>query len=442
MQSTKQQHRADIMGSVNRTHAAVTAGDDITIVGAGIIGVACALSLARKGKKVTVIDRQLPGYGASWGNAGHMATEQVFPIADASLLKKIPGMLTDPMGPLRLDWRHLPRATPWFTRLLFNLRASPYAQSVTALRVLNESSLRAWRALLSSIGAQDLLKDHGSFLIHEHASTRRDLMAVHARMAAQGVTVDLWEGAAIRQQLPALSSRIQGGLCFPETGHVVNPFTVTEALVRAARHTGVEFQTQEIVGGKLTSSGVALRTHDAQTLEASRVLIACGAHSAALTKALTGVNVPLDTERGYHLMLPREADRLPSAVTSLERRFIMTPMQDGLRLAGTVEFAGLKRPPNMQRAWQLHKLTEGLFETPLDTTNATPWMGFRPSLPDSLPIIDQVHNGRVLLAFGHHHLGLTQAAITAEMVAHLASTRQPSLASALPEMTPYRLTRF
>ena len=151
-------------------------------------------------------------------------------------------------------------------------------------------------------------------------------------------------------------------------------------------------------------------------------------------------------------MLPGEQSRLPLAVTSMERRFIMTPMTDGLRLAGTVEFAGLKRPPDMERAWQLHRLSQGLFKTPLDAAAATPWMGFRPSLPDSLPVIDSAQDGRVLLAFGHHHLGITQAAVTAELVAELAtsgateagtSRRPPSVRDrALPELAPYRLDRF
>lgn len=146
--------------------------------------------------------------------------------------------------------------------------------------------------------------------------------------------------------------------------------------------------------------------------------------------------MPLDTERGYHLMLPAEQQRLPFAVTSLERKFIMTPMADGLRLAGTVEFAGLKAPPSMQRAWQLHRLSKGLFRRELDAEGATPWMGFRPSLPDSLPVIDRVADGKVLLAFGHQHLGLTQAAVTAEWMGRLVNGED------CPQFSAYRLSRF
>jgi D-amino-acid dehydrogenase len=210
-------------------------------------------------------------------------------------------------------------------------------------------------------------------------------------------------------------------------------------LVDAARASGIRFEQRDVLDAQVTGHGVRLFTSGGE-LAAHQVLIACGAHSARLTAALTGKRVPLDTERGYHLMLPAEQGRLPFAVTSFERKFIMTPMSDGLRLAGTVEFAGLKRPPNMGRAWQLHTLSEGLFRDSLSMEAAMPWMGFRPSLADSLPVIDRVCDGKVMLAFGHHHLGLTQAAVTAELVARLGSHAAP--AHDLPEAAPYRLSRF
>ena len=412
---------------------------DIIIVGAGVIGVACALQLARLGLKVEVVDGGAPGHGASWGNAGHIATEQVFPIADATLLKRLPRMLLDPMGPLRLDWRYLPRATPWLVRLLLNLRPGPFSRTVAGLRALNESSLAAWERLLSGINQSALLKHEGSLLVYEHAHSRPGLEALLARMRAQNVPVDRWDALAIQAAAPQLSERIAGGLFFPATAHVLDPFRVVTAMVEAARAAGVRFRQQRVIDGQVQADGVSLRCEHG-SMRARRVVIACGAHSAALTLALTGKRVPLDTERGYHLMLPREQGRLPFAVTSLERKFIMTPMSGGLRLAGTVEFAGLDRPANMGRAWQLERLSHGLFRKALNTEGATLWMGLRPSLPDSLPVIDRAANGKVLLAFGHQHLGLTQAAITAEMIAALAG---PGLTGpGLPHQEPYRLARF
>jgi D-amino-acid dehydrogenase len=412
---------------------------DIAVVGAGIIGVACALQLARQGQRVVVIDPQQPGHGASFGNAGHLATEQVFPIADASILSRLPAMLLDPMGPLRLDWKYLPRALPWFTRLLLNLCPAPFQRTVAGIRALNESSLTAWHRLLGSIDRTALMREDGSLLIFERPDSRQAIDALQARMRQQAVPVDYWQASAVQEVAPQLSEGIQGGLFFPRTGHFLDPYRVVCELVEAAKACGVQFLKQPVLGGKLDEHGVSLRT-DQGVVAARQVLIACGAHSAKLTAELTGKKVPLDTERGYHLMLPNEHGRLPFAVTSLERKFIMTPMDGGLRLAGTVEFAGLDRPPNMERAWQLHRLSQGLFRRDLSAEDATPWMGFRPSLPDSLPIIDKVCDGKVLLAFGHQHLGLTQAAVTAELIGQLVSP--VFFSHGLPALEPYRLSRF
>ncbi|MCO7517501.1 FAD-binding oxidoreductase [Pseudomonas guariconensis] len=407
---------------------------DLVVVGAGIVGVACALELARQGRRVQIIDQQAPGHGASFGNAGHLATEQVFPIADLSILTRLPAMLLDPMGPLRLDWRHLPRALPWFARLLLNLRPAAFQRSVAGLRVLNEGSLAAWRQLLASIDRTALLKEDGSLLVFERPESRQALEALQSRLRQQAVPVEPWSAQAVQAAAPQLSEGIRGGLFFPATGHFLDPYRVVCELVEAAKAQGVQFHQQQVRDARLQGQGVTLVT-DHGPVRARQVLIACGAHSAPLTQALTGTRVPLDTERGYHLMLPGERQRLPFAVTSLERKFIMTPMAGGLRLAGTVEFAGLRRPPRMQRAWQLLNLSKGLLRHDLDATGATPWMGFRPSLPDSLPVIDRVCDGKVLLAFGHQHLGLTQAALTAQWLGRLAQGPVAGLEA-------YRLARF
>ncbi|WP_462382760.1 NAD(P)/FAD-dependent oxidoreductase [Pseudomonas sp. Marseille-QA0892] len=413
---------------------------DIAVVGAGVVGVCCALALARRGLRVSVLDPKEPGRGASYGNAGHLAAEQVFPIADLSILRQLPAMLSDPTGPLRLDWRYLPKALPWFMRLLWNLRDAPYRQSIGGIRALNEQSVGAWQRLLTSIGQPHLMKPDGSLLVYERPESSPALEALRVRMHEQQVAVERWDAPRIRAAAPALSERLQGGLFFPETAHFINPYRAVSALVASAKQLGVTFEQARVLGGTVGVNGVLLET-DKGNRAARCVLIASGAHSAPVTAALTGKHVPLDTERGYHLMLPHEQDRLPFAVTSLERRFIMTPMADGLRLAGTVEFAGLERPLTPSRARQLERLSEGLFGQALDTSDATEWMGFRPSLPDSLPIIDKVRDGKVLLAFGHHHLGMTQAAVTAEMIAQMASPGAPG-GAALPSAVRYRLDRF
>ncbi len=195
-----------------------TAETDIAVVGAGIVGVACALQLARQGRRVTLVDRQAPGLGASFGNAGHLATEQVFPIADLSILKRLPRMLLDPMGPLRLDWKYLPKAMPWFTRLLLNLRPAPFQRSVAGIRTLNEGSLGAWQRLLGSIGRSELFQEDGSLLVFEKPESRQALEALRTRMQQQAVPVDFWSAETVREAAPQLSPSLLGGLFFPRTG--------------------------------------------------------------------------------------------------------------------------------------------------------------------------------------------------------------------------------
>lgn len=414
---------------------------DVVIVGAGIIGVTCAYTLARAGLRVVLVDRQAPGLGASFGNAGHLATEQVFPIANLSLLKNLPGMLWDPLSPLRLDWRYLPNCMPWLVRLLMNLQPAPLQRTVAGLRALNERSLEAWLRLLAQIGRTDLLRQGGSLLVYERSESMVETAALMARMRHQGVPVTSLQGWEVREMAPQLSGRVLGGLFFPRTGHFIDPFGVLHELLAASVTFGATVIELPVLGGELQEGGVSLHTTQG-VIRARKVLIACGAHSKRLTTLLTGRKVPLETERGYHLMLPFERGRLPISVTSLERKFIMTPMAQGLRLAGTVEFAGLERPAMMARAWQLQQLSLGLFRTPLDTANATPWMGLRPSLPDSLPVIDQLCDGRVLLAFGHHHLGMTQAAVTAEIVAQLAGVAVGASEGANLSLDVYRIDRF
>lgn len=195
-----------------------TAETDIAVVGAGIVGVACALQLARQGRQVTLLDRQAPGHGASFGNAGHLATEQVFPIADLSILKRLPRMLLDPMGPLRLDWKYLPKAMPWFTRLLLNLRPAPFQRSVAGIRRLNEASLGAWQQLLGSIGRSELFHEAGSLLVFERPESRQALAALQARLQQQAVPVDYWSAHAVRAAAPQLSESLLGGLFSPGPG--------------------------------------------------------------------------------------------------------------------------------------------------------------------------------------------------------------------------------
>ena len=410
---------------------------DLVVIGGGIIGVTCAWQLTRAGYKVLLLEKNEIGQGASFGNAGHIATEQVLPLASPAVLRQLPRMLLDPQGPLRLDWRYLPQIAPWLLKLVANMRPQAQRNSSAGLCLLNEASLPAWQQLLQQAGLSQLLKENGSLLVCESESAFSELHQHLRVLETLGVTAEPWSAKHLHQQVNGLIPEVKGGLFFPDTAHVTDPYQLVVKLFEQAVAAGLEQLQADVHGGRCLDNGIELNTSTGK-LFAKQVLVASGAWSAPLVKELAGIKIPLDTERGYHLMLPAEPGRLPMAVSSLERKFIMTPMDEGLRLAGTVEFAGLKRVPDYRRARGLLNHADALFRERIDNQGATPWMGCRPSLPDSLPVIDRVGpQGRLLLAFGHHHLGLTQAAVTAQLILSLLSGKPSAL-----DITPFRLARF
>ncbi|OMH33870.1 FAD-binding oxidoreductase [Motiliproteus sp. MSK22-1] len=410
---------------------------DIAIVGGGVIGASCAFALQQSGLSVHLLEREAPGSGASSGNAGHLASEQVLPLASSDMLLQLPRMIADPLGPLRIDWRYLPQITPWMLRLVANMLPAAYKRSTDALSALNSASLGAWSDLLGSIERTDLIKVEGSFLAYEKQQTQAALLALMDKLSPHQIPVTHINAKQLLERAPELSPNLLGALEFSATGHVTNPLKLVEVLIGSAQQRGMVYEQADIIGGQLTDEGVELHSSNG-SLRCRHVLIANGAYAKPLVKALTGVKVPLDTERGYHLMLPHEEQALPFPVTSAERRFIMTPLEGGLRLAGTVEFAGLEKEADMRRAHMLEQHAQALFGRPLDCRDATPWMGRRPSLPDSLPVIDRTGpKGQVLLAFGHQHLGLTQAAITAQLILQLYRHETASI-----DLKPYQLARF
>ncbi|MDN3442282.1 FAD-dependent oxidoreductase [Psychrobacter sp. APC 3279] len=408
---------------------------DIHIIGGGIIGLCAAVTLQSRGVKVAILEADKIARGATYGNAGHIATEQVFPIADASILRHVPAMLLNPEGPLRIDWRYLPRLAPWAFKLLLNMRTEPFARSHQALLALNAQSLQAWQNFAKEWQLHSWIQIQGSLLCVEQPNSLKALTAHGQRLNSLGVSNSLLSQSALTDLEPALRDNQLGALFFPETGHITNIGAVTHKLSTIFRSLGGKiYENCPVLSADVTTDGIRLTTAQ-QQIHASKVMLAAGAHSKTLAKQLTGVSVPMDTERGYHLMLPNESQRLNIPVSSMDRRFIMTPMEKGLRLAGTVEYAGLEAPANMNRAQMLLKQAQAMLNTPLDTDSNTQWMGFRPSTADSLPIIDRLDS--VFLSFGHQHLGLTQAVVSAQMIAALYFD-----VTAIVDPTAYRIDRF
>ncbi|AGP48798.1 FAD-dependent oxidoreductase [Psychrobacter sp. G] len=412
-----------------------TSNVDLHIIGGGIIGLAAAVTLQARGVKVALVDANEVGQGASLGNAGHIATEQVFPIADASMLRHVPAMLLNPTGPLRIDWRYLPRLMPWAMQLLMNMRPEPFERIHQALLSLNKNSLQAWQGFADQWQLGDWIQVKGSLLTVEEPSSLELLTAHGKRLNDIDVSNELLSKEDLLEREPALQDNQLAALFFPNTGHITNLKAVINQLHDTFRQLGGHvIEHCRVLAATSDADGIHLTTSQGD-MTVSKVLLAAGAHSKALAKQLTGVNIPLDTERGYHLMLPRESARLQIPVSSLDRRFVMTPMQEGLRLAGTVEYAGLDAPANMQRAHMLLKHAQPMLKAPLNASDSVSWMGFRPSTADSLPVIDKIE--RVFLSFGHQHLGLTQAVVSAQMIAKYYFDEDHTI-----DPKPYQLARF
>lgn len=410
--------------------------NSIAIIGAGIVGICTGLYLQRAGFNVTLFDKEGPAQGASKGNAGHFATEQVFPLADSNLLPQIPKMLLDPLGPFRIKASYLLKATPWFMRFISNMRKTKFERNKQALKALNEQSMDAYQVLIDEAKLDHLFTKQGSLLVSEQDDAT-ELKKVYNEFKNNGVDVSFLDRKQISAMEPNLNEKVKFGIYFSQVGHTADPEVLAKSLYKHFIDQGGQFIQASVNNISQLDESTNVQT-DKTNYQYNKVIVATGAWSKALAQQL-GYKVPLDTERGYHLMLP-EQDCLSIPVASLERKFIMTPMLNGLRLAGTVEFAGLEAPANEARAHALLPHAKAMLKQNLDhdARKLPNWMGFRPSLPDSLPVIGQAtqHN-HIYFAFGHQHLGLTQAAITGKVVAELIAGQPTSL-----DLRPYCISRF
>ncbi|CAH9058090.1 Hydrogen cyanide synthase subunit HcnC [Pseudoalteromonas holothuriae] len=406
----------------------------IAVIGAGIIGLCNAKKLQDLGYHVTLFDDKGIAECCSKGNAGHFATEQVFPLANKNLLPKLPSMLLNPNSALAIHWRYLFKILPWFGRFVFNMRSKSFDAHTQAIRALNENALSAYEDLLTDSDYQSLIIKKGSLLTFERTK-KAEIEKIYTRYQEQNIAVRWLSKKELHKLEPNLNELITDALYFTDVGHSVEPHKLCLHIFDLFKAGGGEFLQTAIK--TLSPQTVIHATTDAdETYQFDKVVICTGAWSKPLAKQL-GFKVPLDTERGYHAMLNKH-HILSRPIASAERQFIITPMQQGLRLAGTVEFAGLHAPEHTQRATMLLEHAKKLLPDVEKCQVQHTWMGCRPSLPDSLPVISSHPNcENIFFAFGHQHLGLTQAAITAKLIAQLCQGESPCL-----DLTPYRIDRF
>jgi D-amino-acid dehydrogenase len=409
----------------------------VTVIGAGIVGIGCASYLQRAGFKVTVVDELPPGESCSFGNAGIISPRSCVPVSTPGMLWKVPGYLSDPTGPLALRLSYFPTALPWLIRFLLAGRNSRVHAVSQAMKALHASCLDDYLPLLKDAGAPDLIKQTGSLAVSRRdGASAKDALASALREEA-GIKSESLGIDEIRQLVPGLSPDFKSGIFFPATAQSINSFRLVQVLAENVVRNGGTIRRGRVTGFDLAMDGPrALRT-DSGDVPVERLVIAAGAWSHRLAAQL-GTSVPLEAERGYHVMLPNPGIPMPRLpVLASDHSFYATPMENGLRFAGTAEFAGVDGAPDYRRAKVLLEHGKKMFPG-LDATGATEWMGRRPSLPDNLPVIDRSPRfPSVYYAFGHSHFGLMGAAVTGKLIAELISGAPSSI-----DLAPYRVTRF
>lgn len=410
---------------------------DFLVVGAGLVGLTSALALHKEGFKVKVVDRRGPGLGTSYGNAGVIATLESEPLANPNSLFQAPFLLFNPDGGLKMQLNYMTNLFPFMSRFLLSCLPSRVSAGEKALNSLNSNALEAWKRCLKSIGSEKELVKSGLMMIWENERALRDVKTYQMGFQAQGVNSQFLDGEEIQKQEPGLGSQARYALLFPDVYHVSEPYRVSTCLFKALKKKGVEFIEDKINTVSVGPGGVEAKS-DSRTLKASKLLIACGAESSNLAQQL-GIHVPLEAEAGHHIMLPGKKGYLSHVVTSIDGHVYMTPMLSGLRVTGFSEWGGLNLKTDPKRYSTLAQVATGLLRDKVNLDDATTWTGFRPTLPDYLPVIGKhpQYPDQVYLAFGHQHLGVTQSAITAELIAALAKGRTPSI-----DLTPFRPDRF
>ena len=398
----------------------------VTVIGAGIVGLACSAKLVQQHHQVTVLDPRLPGEYCSFGNAGCLSRASIVPLGLPGMWKKIPRWLLDTHGPLVIPLRNTPRVARWLWRLHEATSRERVDSIADALQPLLTTTVEKWRPLAQWAGVPELIRQDGYAFLYESRSAFESDTIGRALRQARGVTINIFEGEAIRDFDPVISPKITHMALLPEQGHCPNPLRLSQALASRLQEHGVPFVTQTATGFDMRDGLVVGVRTDAGVVETELVVIAAGAHSHFLSSQL-GSKVFLETERGYHIMM-QEPDRMPRIpIMSGEGKFFLTPMESGLRVAGTVELAGLNAEPNYTRADDLLQRAR-MIVPEVQWKQTSKWMGHRPSLPDSKPVVGRAPSvPNALCAFGHGHVGLTAAAPTAEIIADLAMGRKPGI---------------
>lgn len=408
----------------------------IVIVGAGVIGVACALSLQREGHEVLLIDRDAPCAGASFGNAGGIVNGSCVPTAMPGVLLDVFKMIGKPLSPLTIRPAYLPKILPWLIRFVGQSRQSMVEKNALHLYSLTKNAVSDWQQLTHKTPLSNLLRDTGWLKVYETKkafdNTKKN-MAVHNHVKSP---FEILSAHEISDLEPNLAPIFKHGFYQKDSFNITNPGKLVVGIVDLFIKNGGQYKQFPVESININDDAVILKG-ESGVLNTDKVVIAAGAWSKKLAKQL-GDTVPLDTERGYHLMFPQAtAGLLKRPVLNGENSFVLAPMETGMRLTSQIEFAGIDAEPNYSRVRSLVSTAKHMLPN-LDTNEESVWMGGRPSLPDSLPVIGfSKRSKNVLYAFGHQHLGMTLGATTAAIISDLINNKTPQI-----PLSPYSANRF
>ena len=405
----------------------------IGIIGAGIQGVCSALFLQKKGHQVILFDRDEPGNGASYGNAGHFSPYASVPLNRPDVVTDVPAMLLSSRGPLALKWNYVPKMIPWFIKFLSNCRKEKMMHTAKNMHQILNQSLPAFDELFVDIDLEGLVENKGVMYIWTDQNLKSRELENQIREEL-GIKQQLLNPKEIHDLEPNIKPFYHGGVFYDYAKHAKNPKKILIKLFENFIEKGGKFLKLNIQKIDFDEEKPVLRS-EAQRFVFDKLLIACGAFSKKLTDTLHE-NIPLDTERGYHVHFKDCQHLISRPVVYANRGFGMTPMEQGLRVVGTVEFGGLKNPLSKSRIKNLilnaKDMLDGLPE------HKDEWLGFRPSLPDFLPIIGpSKHYKNVFYSFGHHHLGWTLGAISGKIISKMIAEENTNL-----DLLPYNSVRF
>jgi len=390
----------------------------IAVMGAGLAGAGCAVALARDGHDVTLIDQGQPGHGCSFANGAQYNAGSSLPMTHPGVVMQAARWFTKADGPVRFNLRDLPQFVPWFIQFILTGRPAAWRNAYHALHALNAPCAGIYRGFLGEAEWQRLFRPRGALHVWRSGGPGDEAMAMRAE---RGVAVDVLNAADIQTLEPALSRDFVRGLYFRDSGHVVSPIALVEALVAAAIGRGVTLRQARISGISLQDDAVTLRS-DAADMTFDGVVVAAGFAMRQIAKTL-GVSLPIASERGYSVTLPHAAGLVSRPVTDASSAFVATPIADGLRVVGIAEFADANRPPSPAAPKQLVASVSAMVPG-LDVRDVHSWIGVRPSTPDSLPVIAAHPKApHVIFAGGHGHMGISGAPMTAELVASMVSGR-------------------